>query len=129
MQKLAVLTGAAALYLGLVTLLRKQIFNTALLATIATASLITVIGIHTRDTTAVAVTHYLFIFLVYLGCVFATGYALALIAILSALAFVTRVYYNKCIFADAYRDAGERTVVNDLTYIAPLVVIALRTLG
>lgn len=128
MQKLAVLTGAAALYLGLVTFMRRQVFNTALLATIAAASLVTVIGIYAKNATAVAATHYLFIFLVYLGSVFASGYALALIAILSAIALVTRMYYNKCIFADAYRDAGERTVLNDLTYIAPLVVIALRTL-
>ena len=126
MQALAVLTGAAALYLGMVTLLKRQVLNTLFLAILSVASAVTVIGIRVGQPHLVAVTHYLFIFLVYFGSVFVTGYAVALVAILSAVALFTRVYYGKCIFSEAYKETGDRNVLNDLTYIAPLIVIALR---
>lgn len=126
MRKLASLTGATALFLGLLTLLNRQLINTLLLGTLSLTSLVTLVGLHVGDAVSVQATHYFFIYLVYFGAVFATGYALAFVATLSAVALVTRVVYGKCIFSDAYTPTGPRNTLNDLTYIVPLVVVATR---
>lgn len=126
MQGLAILTGATAIFLALVSIIKRQLLNSFFLVLISVASIITIYGISTDHSYLVAITHYLFIFLVYFGSVFVTEYALGFVAILSAVALFTRMYYNKCIFSEAYRETGDRNVLTDLTYIAPLIVIGIR---
>lgn len=135
MKLLVTVTGLATLFVSILTWMRGEVLNTVLLALFFCIAALALLGLLFHFKALVKATHYLFITAVYVGAVFATGYAMGLFAAVATLALATRLYYGTCIYHAAYNDeykesdeSGKRNVAVDAVYIVPLLAIAIRSL-
>ena len=134
MKELVVTVGMLCAFVLFLTRPEERV-NRCILTAFLWLTLVTYVCICMHIHKVVAITHILFIFLIYLASLCTTRFAMGFFTCLAGIALTTRMYYGKCIYKACYDETYAALTSGsdygndrqtDLVYWVPLIIIAIR---